>query len=453
MVFTVTVNPIPNVTVVPNPIPPLCSGETTNIALSSLVQGTTFTWVVVQPTFGVSGFSSNQTGNVINDVLTATGLSQGRVTYRITPNFGGCTGPIQDITVFVNPRPTEITYTPPAAVCSGSNSSISINVFEANTILKWTSEQFGVTGASNNTTGVVTSGSYTITDTLTLSGNTAGYVIYTLTPFLNGCSGTVKTVRVDVVPLPQPKLTDGVICIEQESGNTYQNYILNSQLSSIDHSFVWEFNGGTGNLFTVITGATGATYEASQVGTYRVKATSLITGCISNYSTAIITSSFPAQSMNVEVTNAFTDNATITVTVVGGTGQYMYQLGDGNFQNSNIFENVAAGVHVVKVIDTQGCTYLTQEVTVIHYMQFFTPNGDGYNDVWKINNLNQPDAKIYIFDRNGKLLKQISGSENAQGWNGTFNGKPLPASDYWFTIEYKEKDITRTFKAHFTLKR
>jgi len=51
----------------------------------------------------------------------------------------------------------------------------------------------------------------------------------------------------------------------------------------------------------------------------------------------------------------------------------------------------------------------------------------------------------------GKLIKQISPASN--GWNGTFNGQPLPSSDYWFTVEYTEKGIQKVFKSHFTLKR
>ncbi|MGV7106796.1 T9SS type B sorting domain-containing protein, partial [Flavobacterium sp. U410] len=61
------------------------------------------------------------------------------------------------------------------------------------------------------------------------------------------------------------------------------------------------------------------------------------------------------------------------------------------------------------------------------------------------------NVKIYIFDRYGKVIKQISPS--GEGWNGTFNGRQLPSSDYWFTIEYVENQILKEFRAHFSLKR
>ncbi|MES2748132.1 MAG: T9SS type B sorting domain-containing protein, partial [Bacteroidota bacterium] len=35
----------------------------------------------------------------------------------------------------------------------------------------------------------------------------------------------------------------------------------------------------------------------------------------------------------------------------------------------------------------------------------------------------------------------------------TYNGQPLPSTDYWFTVDYGEQDTMKQFKAHFSLKR
>ncbi|HLA54746.1 MAG TPA: T9SS type B sorting domain-containing protein, partial [Flavobacterium sp.] len=91
-------------------------------------------------------------------------------------------------------------------------------------------------------------------------------------------------------------------------------------------------------------------------------------------------------------------------------------------------------------------------IIIIDYPPYFTPNGDGVHDTWNIWSLrDQPSTKIYIFDRYGKFLKQIS--PEGLGWDGTFNGKPLPSTDYWFTVYYPETGKTTEFKAHFSLKR
>jgi gliding motility-associated-like protein len=91
---------------------------------------------------------------------------------------------------------------------------------------------------------------------------------------------------------------------------------------------------------------------------------------------------------------------------------------------------------------------------VIDYPHFFTPNGDGYNDTWNIEGIStRPFAKIYIYDRHGRLLKQLS--PLGPGWDGTFNGENLPATDYWFTISLDanfDVEVTvREFSGHFSL--
>ncbi|GAL81316.1 hypothetical protein JCM19274_2392 [Algibacter lectus] len=91
---------------------------------------------------------------------------------------------------------------------------------------------------------------------------------------------------------------------------------------------------------------------------------------------------------------------------------------------------------------------------VIDYPLYFTPNSDGYNDTWNIYSIDtQPDAIIYIFDRYGRLLKQLN--PKGKGWDGTYNGNLMPTNDYWFTVEYREPKTNerKIMKAHFTLKR
>ena len=106
------------------------------------------------------------------------------------------------------------------------------------------------------------------------------------------------------------------------------------------------------------------------------------------------------------------------------------------------------------ITDGKGCWKDSVTVPVIDYPHFFTPNGDGINDTWKI--IGQegiPISQIYIFDRFGKLLSQLD--PNSSGWDGTYNGNQMPASDYWFKIMYIEGNDSaqKEFRAHFSLKR
>jgi gliding motility-associated-like protein len=159
------------------------------------------------------------------------------------------------------------------------------------------------------------------------------------------------------------------------------------------------------------------------------------------------------------VTNAFSENQIITVNVEGwGAPTYQYSLDDGPRQTSPIFENVSLGEHIITIWDTKGgiassCDPLVlRQVQTIDYPHYFTPNGDGINDYWNIVGLsNQISAKIYIFDRQGKLIKQIS--PQSKGWDGTYNGNLMISTDYWFTVDYNEAAAEKQFKAHFSLKR
>lgn len=158
------------------------------------------------------------------------------------------------------------------------------------------------------------------------------------------------------------------------------------------------------------------------------------------------------QSIDYTVSPAFDENQIITI-IASGPGNYLYQLDYGPLQESPVFQNVQAGAHTIKVVDRNGCSapLSLDDVIVIDYPRYFTPNGDGFHDTWNITGLEDQQAKISIFDRYGKLIKQIS--TLGKGWDGTYNGNAMPATDYWFSIEFSELQIKREFKAHFSLKR
>lgn len=132
-----------------------------------------------------------------------------------------------------------------------------------------------------------------------------------------------------------------------------------------------------------------------------------------------------------------------------GNGNFEYTIDGFNFQDSNTFYNTLGGIYLVKVRDKKGCGVDEREIIVVDYPKFFTPNDDGYNDYWHILGIEKfPNSVTTIFDRYGKFLKKLKYDDI--GWDGTFNGNKLFASDYWFTVELGNG---RNFKGHFSLKR
>ncbi|MEL1243036.1 T9SS type B sorting domain-containing protein [Flavobacterium sp. DGU11] len=94
----------------------------------------------------------------------------------------------------------------------------------------------------------------------------------------------------------------------------------------------------------------------------------------------------------------------------------------------------------------------TTEIRVIDYPRYFSPNGDGLHDLWNIWGFTREyKAQINIFDRYGKLIKQFDPLR--EGWDGTYNGNTLPATDYWFTVTFMVDGNNREFRAHFSLLR
>ena len=70
-----------------------------------------------------------------------------------------------------------------------------------------------------------------------------------------------------------------------------------------------------------------------------------------------------------------------------------------------------------------------------------TPNNDGQNDTWKVNDLTQINAcLVTIYSRWGQPVYETTDYQN--DWGGTKNGEPLPDGVYFYAIKCSEKEYT-----------
>lgn len=249
-------------------------------------------------------------------------------------------------------------------------------------------------------------------------------------------------VKLIVDPLPEISKTERILLCQESAliAETIDAGLPTTAILS-DYNYEWKFNN-------VIVGTNYSVPVAAE-GVYTVKVTSRY-GCEETKEITVVLSNI-AKIEAIQVVD-FSDENSVTI-LANGFGNYAYSLDYPNaFQASNIFTNVEPGVHSVYVKDLKGCGIVGPiSVSVLGMPKFFTPNGDGYNDTWNFKGATATyfqDAVIRIFDRYGKLMKHIS--PLGEGWDGTSNALPMPADDYWYTIELKDGKI---LKGHFSLKR
>ncbi len=173
-------------------------------------------------------------------------------------------------------------------------------------------------------------------------------------------------------------------------------------------------------------------------------------GCEASKAIMVVESSIPHIS-SITVSDWTDSDNVITVAAGPETGlQYLEYSIDGiNYQPEPVFSNLEPGAYTVFVRDMYRCGHDDEDVFLLTYPRFFTPNGDGTNERWRIKfSQAEPDLKVYIFDRYGKLITSFG--SNYEGWDGTYNGTRLPATDYWFVVKRQDG---REMKGHFSMLR
>ncbi len=401
-------------------------------------------------------------------------------TYIFTPDAGQC-ATTQTMIITVNTSVTP-TFTQVAAICSGdtlsalpttSNNSITgswspaiDNTATTTYIFTPDAGQCAITQTMTITvnmsavptftqveaicngdllTPLPTTSNNSITGTWSPALDNTTTTTYTFTRDGGFCPSTVS-LTIEVYDNPSFSLQDEFFLCFDINGIIALPVTIDTGLSTTAYNFTWLLNGAQ------IAGANQGTYMPIEGGNYEVIVQNAMTTCESSMLTIVTDLSEPEFEAEV-ITAAFSENQTVQVTTIS-SGDFEYQLDGGSWQDDSVFNNVSFGEHIVTVRDKRGCIESSQKLVVIGYPKFFTPNDDGSNDTWNINSISdQVNAKISIFNRYGKLLKQISPA--GEGWSGLYSGRLMAVDDYWFVLEYNDTNTgeKKMFKAHFTLKR
>lgn len=195
------------------------------------------------------------------------------------------------------------------------------------------------------------------------------------------------------------------------------------------------------------TGATVNSIYAMTAGNYMVTVTDTITGCLSSDSADVIVLPRPVASAGIDTSVS----AGSSIVLLGSGGTYYswiptVGLSDPNAANP-VCEPPYTVTYTLTVTDMNGCsdtdavlvTFVKDYNVVISNLM--TVNGDGYNDVWNIQNIEfYPNNKVSIYNRNGMLVYEQEGYMN--NWGGTYNGEQLPDGTYYYVLEFTDTGDT-----------
>lgn len=319
----------------------------------------------------------------------------------------GCTSTRTVIAATINTTPTISTIKPIVPRCGTGTLILEATPSIGN--VNWFYEANGGTSISSGTTFTTPS----------LSTNTFFYAEANN----NGCVSPNR-IAISTIINPVPEVTDENLILCQNS-----NLTLDATIDGM--TYLWS------------TSETTKTINISSPGNYEVAITNSYQ-CTSTKKIIVIEHEIPEiMSVKVEETN-------VEIIPKNQQSYFEYSIDGINFQISPLFLNTPGGLQTASIREVNNCGIDTKEFVILLAPPFFTPNNDSYNDFWIVKGMSfYPNAELRIFDRYGKLLKELR--PNSLGWDGTFNGHQLPASDYWYV--FKSDSNSPEKRGHFTLKR
>jgi gliding motility-associated-like protein len=359
--------------------------EMNSITVTAAVTNGTLNWYE-NPTGGASiAVGTSYT----TPVLTAT------TTYYLDVFAGGCASisrtPLT-VTVFENPQ---ISVTTSNAVCE--NESATLTASSNAGIINWFS-------SATSTNPIGTGTNFT---TPVITQNTS----YFVEANNNNCVSTPRT-EVFITTNPLPILPD------------------DEEVTLCEGTSITLSAGLNGASYLWTTSETLQSIVVSEEGEYNV--------VVTNNFNCSATRNFTVEINEVPIIeNVITIGASATI-ITTNTGNFEYSINGIDYQLSPTFETISGGIYTAYVNDISGCGSDFMTFSLLFTPAYFTPNNDGFNDVWFIKGISlYPNATVAIFDRYGKLITILNRTNPF--WDGTLNGQILPSDDYWYKAKISEE--------------
>ena len=456
---------------------PVCLGGTLELYTPD-VPGGTFSWT------GPNGFSSTQQNPIIpNFDINMVG------TYQVQVTLGACTSSLGSTDVSQSTVPDlVITTTDATTFCQGKNAILSVPSV-AGISYQWLLDGVDIPGGNTRIFAASATGNYTvrITNTDNCSKITAGLDIKSLAPPVAGfTSGNeaclnvpitftdISTIDSDENVYYQWDFGDGNVSTLASPSHTYTalgNYTVNLTVQyddadcndtfsrivdvvdapSIDIQAsrdtvmcegesirLWVEDIHTAYAWS--NGATSNSIDVTVAGIYSVDVTTT-SGCVGTAQIEVVTNPLPDITADADIEQIYSGD-TVQLSASGGIN-YSWTPVDG-LSDPNIANPIANPVrtttYTVTGDDMNGCLN-TAQVTIsvgeginVSAKPLFSPNNDGQNDRWVIDNIERyPDCTVIIVNRQGNILyeqRPYYGNE----WDGTLGGNPVIEGAYYYVI-------------------
>lgn len=274
---------------------------------------------------------------------------------------------------------------------------------------------------------------------------TSTYTV-TITDLCLSPAGTAtRTVYVGHPYMPEFKSLPSESCSNEEIAFTFGAL-------RFGHQYTWDFGDGS----TMFSGFSDTVYhQYKDVGCYDVSlAVTTDFGCYSKYTKKCLVeilqsplaafSHFPTHPNTMDPMVKFTDQSKLSSEI------WWYLNGDTlSTEPTFVHEFIDTGKYEVSLvaISKDGCVdtiskelhHVTEQT--IYLPSSFTPNGDGLNDIFKVEGelISKKDFDFIIYDRWGKILFRSTNPD--YGWNGRYTPQSefVPIGSYPYTIRYRDR--------------
>lgn len=292
-----------------------------------------------------------------------------------------------------------------------------------------------------------------ITNTTAYANNDLAQTIYArMTNTTTGCFNTSGFTIAVINPILAGEPEDLALCDFEETGIQTFNLAQNDDKVK---------NGSTNTVVTYYRSEADAGTKTNPIGPLYANQTPLaaetiwarlenISGCY-GYDLASFTINIiplPNIAYTLDIVD-FRDSRNSITVEMPDAADYEFAIDNGEYSDNFVFEGLSTGPHRIRIRAKTGCKEVSETVVILNYPKFFSPNGDGNRDTWRIPYLSmQPNARVSIFDRYGQYVGGFRGGDT--GWDGNFNGNTLPSTDYWFVLELENG---RKIRGHFAMLR